>query len=249
MNIAVCLCQVPDSASVIGFADGVLDRSRINEVMNPYDEYALEEAVRIKERIEGSSVTVFCVARFSAQDMLRKALALGSDRAVLVSSASEPSDPYQTALYLSRALLEFYSGDMPDLVFCGKQATDFQHAEVPAMLGALLDIPSVSGVTALHLDGGQLSLEREIEGGVEQIELYLPAVLSAEKGLNQPRKTNIKAVMEARKKTIESMTVSVEVAPLVLMTGIVPLKREKVCRFVRDEKELVTLLGMAGSFF
>ncbi|NTU44775.1 MAG: electron transfer flavoprotein subunit beta/FixA family protein [Chlorobiaceae bacterium] len=248
MNIAVCLCQVPDSASVIGFADGALDRSRINEVMNPYDEYALEEAVCLKERIAGSLVTVFTVAPLSAKDMLRKALALGADRAVLVSAA-EPSDPYFTALQLKSALMEFYEGILPDLVFCGKSSTDFQSAEVPSMLGALLGIASVSGVTSLNVSGEHLHLEREIEGGVEQIELHYPVVISAEKGLNQPRKTTVKAVMEARKKPIDLLAVSVDGAPLVLVSDFKALERKKVCRFAEDEKELLLLLSNECSLF
>jgi len=120
MNIAVCLCQVPDTASVIGFVDGAVDRSRVNEVMNPYDEYALEEAVRLKECFQQSIVTVFCVAPDSAREMLRKALALGADRAVRVSCPTELSDPFQTARVLSQAISAYYSAVLPDLVFLRK---------------------------------------------------------------------------------------------------------------------------------
>lgn len=248
MNIAVCLCQVPDSASVIGFVDGALDRSRINEVMNPYDEYALEEAVCLKERIAGSFVTVFSVAPQSAKEMLRKALALGADRAVLVSTITEPSDPYQIALFLRKALIACYGEVMPELILCGKRSTDFQQAEVPSMLGALLGMASVSGVTSLDVSGDNLHLEREIEGGTEEITLHFPAVLSAEKGLNQPRKTTVRSVMEARKKPIDLLTVTVEETPFVLMSSIEPHERKKVCHFIESEKELVELLAKEGSF-
>jgi electron transfer flavoprotein beta subunit len=242
MNIAVCVCQVPDTASVIGFAAGAVDRSRVNEVMNPYDEYALEEAVRLKERFEGSMVTVFSVFPASVTELLRKALALGADRAVHVNGTEE-SDPYLTALVLSKAITTYYAESLPDLVFCGKHSTDFQNEQVPSMLGALLGMASVSGITALHVSGELLHVEREIEGGVEYLDVTCPAVLSAEKGLNQPRKTSIKAVMEARKKSIDLLQVSIDEAPYVHLSAIKPLVRNKTCRFVRDEKELVQLLG------
>jgi electron transfer flavoprotein beta subunit len=248
MKIAVCICQVPDTASVIGFTDGVLDRSRINEVMNPYDEYALEEAVRLKERFAGSLVTVFTVAPQSAKEVLRKSLALGADRAVLVGNR-EPSDPYLTALFLSKALIEFYEGVLPDLVFCGKHSTDFQNEQVPSMLGELLGIASVSAITSLDVSGEHLHVEREIEGGIEQIDLHAPAVLSTEKGLNQPRKTTIKAVMEARKKPIDLLQVSSVETPFVIMQSIEPVVRHKICRFVQDAKELVRLLTRERALF
>jgi electron transfer flavoprotein beta subunit len=248
MNIAVCICQVPDTASVIGFTNGAIDRSRINEVMNPYDEYALEEAVRLKERFEGSVVTVFTVAALSAKEMLRKALALGADRAVLVSAPASV-DAYLTALLLSKAISLFYEGVMPDLVFCGKHSTDFQQAQVPSMLGALLGIASVTGVTALNISGEYFQIEREIEGGVEQIEVHSPFVLSAEKGLNQPRKLSIKAVMEARKKPIDLLSIDIDETSFVRMSSIEPLERNKICHFVQNEQELITLLSTDRSLF
>ncbi len=247
MNIAVCICQVPDTASVIGFVDGKIDRSRVNEVMNPCDEYALEEAVCLKERFEGSMVTVFSVAPISAKEMLRKALAMGADRAVLVSS--NVSDPFQTAQVLSRALSVFYAGELPDLVFCGKHSTDFQNAQVPPMLAAMLGIPSVSGITALSASSERLQVEREIEGGIEYIETTYPALFSAEKGLNIPRKNSIRSVMEARKKTIEQLSLTPCENARVVMSTIKPRERKKICKFVSDEKELIRVLREERSLF
>jgi electron transfer flavoprotein beta subunit len=245
MNIAVCVCQVPDTASVIGFAGGVVDRSRVNEVMNPYDEYALEEAVRLKERFEGSVVTVFSIVPAAATEIMRKALAMGADRAVVVNGREE-ADPYLTALVLSKAIAAFYSDSLPDLVLCGKHSTDFQHEQVPSMLGALLGVASVNGITALEVSGELLHVEREIEGGIEYLDLAFPAVLSAEKGLNQPRKTSIRAVMEARKKNIDHLEIIVDERPYVLCTRIEPIVRKKICRFLEDEKKLLQLLGNEG---
>ena len=246
MNIAVCVCAVPDTASVVGYLDGAIDYSRVNLVMNPYDEYALEEAVRLKERVEGSVVTVFSFAPDSAREVLRKALAMGADRAFRVSCSRgdlSPTEPFLTALGLSRAIAGYYAARLPDLVFCGKQSTDFQSAQVPSMLAELLGMPSVSGITSLQITGDLLRVEREIEGGIEAIKVTFPAVLSAEKGLNEPRNTSIRSVMEARKKTVDLLEVSLHEEPFVVMSGIEPLDRKKICCFVPDEHELLRVLS------
>jgi electron transfer flavoprotein beta subunit len=248
MHIAVCLCQVPDTASVIGFVEKTIDLSRVNEVLNPFDEYALEEAVRLKERFEGSVVTLFSVASSSAKEMFRKALALGGDRAVLVS-ARELSDPFQTAMLLSRAIAVFYAGALPDLVFCGKHSTDFQSAQVPLMLAELLGLESVSAIIKLEASEEAIRVEREIEGGIESLEVHYPALFSVEKGLNVPRKTTIKAVMEARKKPVDLLPVIISESPYVTITSIKPLVRAKKCRFVPDARELVRLLSCEKALF
>ncbi len=247
MNIAVCVCQVPDTASIIRFdVDGAIDLTRVNEVMNPYDEYALEEAVRLKERFKGSVVTVFSVAPASAKAMLRKALALGADRAVLLSE-TQVSDSCQTALALSRVISTFYAEALPDLVFCGKQSTDFQTGEVPPMLAELLGMAFVSGITALITSAESLLVEREIEGGTECIEVKYPALLSAEKGLNIPRKSSIKAILDARKKTIDFFPLTIQETPYVVLTAIKPRERKKKCKFVSDENELIHRLHEEGA--
>ena len=248
MQIAVCLCQVPDTSSVISFVEGVIDFSRVNEMMNPYDEYALEEAVRLKERFEGSVVTLFCVAPPSAREMLRKALAMGGDRALLLSTTERP-DPFQTAFLLSRALADYYGAVLPDLVFCGKHSTDFQSAQVPLMLAELLGIESVSAIIRLEASTDSIQVEREIEGGSESLDVHYPALFSVEKGLNLPRKTTIKAVMEARKKTIDFLPLIISESPYVTITSIKPLVREKKCRVVQDPKELIRLLRNEKALF
>ncbi len=240
MHLVVCICQVPDTASVIGFADGTIDRSRVNDVINPYDEYALEEALRQKERLVGSTVTVFTAGPPSSGDILRKALAMGADRAFLVSA--EPRDPWQSALLLCRAILSVYPEQLPDLLFCGKQSTDFQSGQVPSMLAELLGIASFSGALSLEATSVGVRAEREIEGGSEFAELRYPVLISAEKGLNIPRKISIKGVMEGRKKPLEVVEGSIEEPPCVILRGIVPLERKKRCSFLTDAGELVELL-------
>ncbi len=248
MHIAVCLCQVPDTASVISFVEGAVDLSRVNQVMNPFDEYALEEAVRLKERFEGSKVTLFCVAPPSGREMLRKALAMGGDRALLLTVTGHP-DPFQTALILSRAIADFYGEALPDLVFCGKHSTDFQSAQVPLMLAEQLGLESVSAIIKLEASQESIQVEREVEGGVELLEVHYPALFSVEKGLNVPRKTTIKAVMEARKKTVDLLPVTISESPFVTMSSIKPLVKAKKCRFMPDARELLRLLSDEHALF
>jgi len=248
MNIAVCLCQVPDTSSVIGFVDGEIDLSRVNAVMNPYDEYALEEAVRCKERIAGSVVTVFTVAAASAKEMLRKALAMGADRAVYVN-VPEVSDSFQTAVVLRQAISACYIDYLPDLVFCGKQSTDFQHGQVPAMLAELLGITAVIGISSFSFSSDGFQVEREIEGGSELLDLCSPALFSVEKGLNTPRKTSMKAVMEARKKPLDCFSISFDEQSRVVMATIKPLDRRKKCHVVAAEAELIRLLSEEQHLF
>jgi electron transfer flavoprotein beta subunit len=242
MNIAVTVCFVPDTASVIEISNGELDRSRINDVINPYDEYALEEAVRCKERAGNGMVTVFSVASESSKELLRKTLAKGADRAVLVNNAA-PADPGETALILSRAIMSDFSGTLPDLIFCGKQSTDFQSAQVPPMLAEILRINSACGASALKISGDKVETEREIEGGIEYIDMKLPALLSIEKGLNTPRNTTIKAVMEARKKPIDLVSVAVDTQPFVRLGKLYAHDQKRRCIFLSGEQELVRLLS------
>ncbi|MEI6692658.1 MAG: electron transfer flavoprotein subunit beta/FixA family protein [Chlorobium sp.] len=249
MNIAVCVCQVPDTASVIGYNDGAIDYSRVHEVMNPYDEYALEEAVRLKEHFDDSLVTVFFVAPESSKEVLRKALAKGADKAVLVSCSAVVSDPYQIAHLLSQALTDWYQAVLPDIVFCGKQSTDIQSAQVPAMLAEMLGIASVNSISVLNVEESFLSVERQIEGGTEYIDVQCPVVLSADKGLNTPRNTSVRAVMDARKKTIDIVPASYHHEPFVLMTDVVPLERKKQCCMVSSENELIQILSRDHNVF
>ncbi len=242
MKIAVTVCFVPDTASVIDIVDGALDHSRLNLVMNPYDEYALEEAVRIRERHGKGSVTVFSAAPASSTELLRKVLARGADGAVLVP-VEDAIDPCQTAMLLSQAVSGFYGDVLPDLVFSGKKSTDFQSEQVPVMLAELLGIASVSGVTALKETAEGFDAEREIENGIECSSVKLPALFSVEKGLNTPRNVSIRAVMEARKKPIEIFPAGLEGKPHVRLIGLEPVARKKQCRFVRDEKELLGVLS------
>ncbi len=206
MNIIVPIRQVPETEIRVKIAgDGrSLDLSGVKMVVNPFDEYAIEEALQIKEKLGEGSVTVVTVGDADSTQALRTALAMGADAAVRVKLEDAPgSDSFAIASLLA-ALIK----DRPcDLVLCGKLAVGGDNCQVPAMLAALLGWPLVTVVDKLEWSGGSFTAQRQIEGMGEIVKASLPAVVSAEKGLNEPRYPSLKGIMAAKRTQID------EVAP------------------------------------
>ncbi|MDX2129923.1 MAG: electron transfer flavoprotein subunit beta/FixA family protein [Chloroherpetonaceae bacterium] len=204
MKIAVCINQVPDTASRITISpDGKgIEKQGINFVINPYDEYALEEGLKLKEKF-GGTVTVFSIGDDSFQTNLRKAFALGADHAVLIKS--EANDASSIAHVLSESIQKHFGGN-PDTVLLGKESTDHNDAQVGPMLAELLNLPAVTVVVKIETDGTSAKIWREIEGGSEVVELTFPFLVTAQKGLNIPRVANMKGIMMAKNKPIESLS-------------------------------------------
>jgi len=201
MRVVICVKQVPDTETKIRVKDGQVDHSETKYVVNPYDEYAIEEGLRIKERLGEGKITLVSMGPERAKDALKSGLAVGAEEAIhLVDEAFEGSDPYATALILSKALQKIDY----DIVFCGKQGVDEDHAQVGIILAELLDVPHVSVVTLLEISDDEKSIlaHREVEGGHEVVEAPLPAVITAQKGLNEPRYASIKGIMAVKKKVI-----------------------------------------------
>ena len=208
MNIAVLLKPVPSTDTRVKVAaDGRrLDPAGVSLVINPYDEFALEEALRLKEA-GGGEVVLLTVGPSTLQPTVRNGLAMGADRAVLLTV---PADAAPDALQVARALAaEIRAGDY-GLVLCGKQAVDDDASQVGPMVAELLALPCATVVTKLEIDGGgaaaagaAVKVQREIEGGLEDATLALPAVIACQKGLNDPRYPSLKGIMAAKKKTIE----------------------------------------------
>jgi electron transfer flavoprotein beta subunit len=219
VNIVVLVKQVPDTATRIKVApNGMeIDRQGVNFVVNPYDEFAIEEALRIREK-QGGQVTVLTVGEEKAEEALRTALAMGADEAVRVSATV--SDPMTTARAIASAVKEL----QPDLVLAGKQAVDDDEGQVGALVAALLDWPQVTVVTKLELEAAGGVAEREVEGGVEVVEFSLPAVIAAQKGLNEPRYASLPGIMKAKRKEIRQIAVDAsEVGAAVLRTSVLQL--------------------------
>ena len=175
-----------------------IDPSGVKYVMNPFDEIALEEAIRLKEEAGDGLVTVLSVGPEESKEILRTALAMGADEAVLLASP-ESAD----GLVIARALAEKIGGLEYDLILFGKQAIDDDNMQVPAMVAELMGLPCASVVVELQIEGRHVVAHREIEGGHEIVEFDLPAVVGAQKGLNEPRYPSLKGIMAAKKKPLE----------------------------------------------
>lgn len=201
MEIVVCVKQVVDTEAEKKLLppEWRLDRESVENVLNPYDEYAVEEAVRLKEA-HGGEVTVLCVGPEAAQDAVRKALAMGADKAVMVTdSALAGSDTQGIARVLAGAL-----GDTKfDLVLMGTMSTDAQTGQVPSALGDALDIPVFTGLNKIEVDGADIKVHRQTDQGYVEYAAPLPVVCSVVKGINEPRYPSLKGIMGAKKKPME----------------------------------------------
>jgi electron transfer flavoprotein beta subunit len=201
MKIAVCIKRVPDTEARIKVAAGgrAIDETGVKFVLNPYDEYAVEEGLQRREAAGGGELVVVSLGSDTAQETIRTALAMGADRGVLLKTDSRSLDPLSVARLLANEMRE---GGF-DLVLFGKLAVDdYSHAVGP-MVAELLGLPCVTAVAALELQDRRGTAEREIEGGVEVVEFELPAVLTVDKGLNEPRYPALKGIMAAKKKPLE----------------------------------------------
>ena len=201
MEIVVCVKQVVDTEAEKKLLppEWRLDRESVENVLNPYDEYAVEEAVRLKEA-HGGEVTVLCVGPEAAQDAVRKALAMGADKAVMVTDAAlAGSDTQGIARVLAGAL-----GDTKfDLVLMGIMSTDAQTGQVPSALGDALDIPVFTGLNKIEIDGADIKVHRQTDQGYVEYAAPLPVVCSVVKGINEPRYPSLKGIMGAKKKPME----------------------------------------------
>lgn len=206
MKIVVCIKQVPDTETKIRLnanRDGI-DESGIKWVVNPYDEFAIEEALRIKEAKGNAQVVVLGVGpKARVTEALRTGLAMGADEAVVVDT-NEALDPRVAALALARAIAK--QGQV-DLVLTGKLAIDDNASSVPQMLAEHLKLPHATVVSKLSEENGNWVAEREVEGGAREIvQLNGPAVIAANKGLNTPRYASLPGIMKARKKPVNELT-------------------------------------------
>ncbi|HET9481185.1 MAG TPA: electron transfer flavoprotein subunit beta/FixA family protein [Candidatus Polarisedimenticolia bacterium] len=204
MKIVVAVKQVPDTETKIAIApDGrSVDESNITWIVNPYDEYAVEEALRIREARGQGEVIVATVGPARAATALRTCLAMGADRGVhLNDPAFEGSDSLGIARILAAAIRPL----APDLVLTGQYAVGTDSRQVGMMLAELLGFAHVSVVTQLTVEEGRLKARREIEGARELVESPLPCVVTAQKGLNEPRYASLKGIMAAKKKPVEEM--------------------------------------------
>lgn len=200
MRIYACIKHVPDTAANIRPLGGAAFDETVKFIMNPYDEYALEEALRVREREGGSEVVVVTLGRESAAATLRQALAMGADRGILIRRESCFTESLETAHLLFEAIRRDGS---PDLIFTGKQSVDTEGMQIPYRLGVLFDMPVVVNAVAFSMASGRVAVEREIEGDFrEAVEMAIPCIVGAAKGLNRPRCPTLPDMMKAKKKEV-----------------------------------------------
>jgi len=239
VKLAVCVKRVPDSEARIRIAaDGKgIEESGVKFVLNPYDEYAVEEALKLKEATGSGEVVAVSVGPDSAQETIRTALAMGADRGVLLKAGSLPLDPLPVAQALAAELKD---GGY-DLVLFGKVAIDDSSHAVGVMVAELLGLPCVSAVAHLTVADGKGHGEREIEGGVEAVEFALPAVVTADKGLNEPRYPALRGIMMAKKKPLEVKDAALGSGGLEVVSLAYPPER-KAGRIVGEGPDAVPAL-------
>jgi len=201
VNIVACVKQVPDTEAQIKVKpDGSgIDESGIKWVMNPYDEYGVEEALKLKEKL-GGDVTIVTYGPARAMESIRTALAMGADKGIHIDDPSyDGADAYATASVLAAAIKTIHY----DIIFCGQRAIDDDSGQVGAILAELLGLPQLTVVTSEETDGKTVKVVRPVEGASFVIEAALPAVVTAQKGLNEPRYASLPGIMKAKKKPVD----------------------------------------------
>ena len=218
MKIAVLLKRVPDTETRIKVAGAKIDESGVKFILNPYDEFAVEAGLQLKQK-SGGEVVAISLGPDSVQETIRTALAMGADRGLHLKTDGQPYDTLAVASALA-AELEGY-----DLILLGKMAIDdYNHAMAPA-LAELLGLPAVSAATSLTIDGAKGTAEREVEGGTEVLSFPLPAVISTDKGLNKPRLPTLPGIMAAKKKPMESKPAALGTARVTVRALALPPER------------------------
>ena len=209
MNIAVCIKQVPATESKIKpSADGKdVDRTGLSYVVNPYDEFGVEEALRIKERLKTGQVTVLTIGPDKAAESLRTCLAVGADQAIHIKDpALEGGDAYSNGVVLAAALKKHSY----DIIFFGKQAIDDDNGAVGIHVAELMGLPHIAAINKLEIfpEEKRAVAHRQIEGAVEVVETDLPAVFTCQKGLNEPRYASLPGIMKAKQKPLTLLSLS-----------------------------------------
>ncbi len=243
MKIFVCVSHVPDTTTKVNVAgDGrSLDPAGVKFILNPYDEFAVEEALKLKEK-NGGEVIAVSVGADPAKEAIRQALAMGADRGILIKG--DKSDAFSVAEMLAATI----KANSPEIVLMGKQSIDFDGMEVAPMLSELTGMPSATVVVGLTIEGGKAIAEREVEGGKEKIELSMPCIIAAQKGLNEPRYPSLPNIMKAKQKPIEEVASTASGARTAVVTMTKPEKKRvgKILKVESDAKatahELAKLL-------
>ncbi|MGE6259290.1 electron transfer flavoprotein subunit beta/FixA family protein [Heyndrickxia sporothermodurans] len=204
MNIFVLLKRTFDTEEKITISNGLINEDGAEFIINPYDEYAVEEAIQVRDE-HGGEVTVISVGNEEAEKQLRTALAMGADKAVLINTEDdlEAADQFTTA----KILAEYLKDKEADLIIGGNVAIDGGSGQVGPRVADLLGIPYVTTITKMEIDGESVSIVRDVEGDSEVIETKLPLLVTAQQGLNEPRYPSLPGIMKAKKKPLDELEI------------------------------------------
>lgn len=229
MDIYVLLKKTFDTEDKIVVSDGEIQDDGAEFIINPYDEYAVEEAI-VQRDAHGGEVTVVTIGDEEAEKQLRTALAMGADKAVLINTEDDldEGDQFTTA----KILEAFFEDKEPDLILAGNVAIDEASGQVGPRVAERLDIPFVTTIVGLEIDGDTAKIEKDIEGDVEKLEVKLPLLVTCQQGLNEPRYPSLPGIMKAKKKPLEEL----EIDDLDLDEDELEPKTETVDIFLPPEK-------------
>ena len=240
MNIIVCISSVPDTTSKIKFNENSeFDTNGIQFIINPYDEFGLTKAVKIKENL-GGTITVITVGDITSEPVIRKSLAIGADKAVRINI--NPKDSFETA-----SLISEYVKDMEyDIIIAGRESIDYNGSAVPCMIAEMLDIPFINACIGLNLNDKTADLIREVDGGKEFISSPLPLIIGGQKGLVEESELlipNMRGIMQSRTKPLEIIEPE-NIANRVQSISLESPPEKKECKLVEEGnvKKLITLL-------
>jgi len=230
MDIYVLLKKTFDTEEKIVISDGEIEDDSAEFIINPYDEYAVEEAINQRDE-HGGEVTVVTIGDEDSEKQLRTALAMGADKAVLIDTEDdlEEGDQFTTA----KILEAFFEDKEPNLILAGNVAIDEASGQVGPRLATRLGIPYVTTITSLEIDGETAKIDKDVEGDVEKIETTLPLLVTCQQGLNEPRYPSLPGIMKAKKKPLEEL----EIDDLDLDEDELEPKTKTVDIFLPPEKE------------
>ena len=239
MKLLVCISKVPDTTSKINFVENntKFDENGVQYIVNPYDEwYALVRALELVEA-QGGSVTTITVGSASDDPTIRKALAIGANDAIRIDA--DPSDPY----FVAKQIAEYAKNESFDIILTGKETINYNGAQIGGMIAEMLNTPFVALATKLDVDNDVATLERDVKGGLEVIEVNTPFVLSAAKGMAEQRIPNMRGIMAARTKPLHVIS-PVEQEPLSSVVKFELPDAKSGCKYLEPENmdELVELL-------
>ena len=238
MKILVCISNVPDTTTKISFTNNntQFESAGVQFVLNPYDEIALTRAVELAEETQGT-VTLINVDEAQSEPTLRKSLAFGAHEAIRINAQA------RDAWFVANQIAELAKSGGYDLILTGRESIDYNGTQVAALLGELLEIPSVSIAKKIELSGDHVQVEREIEGGKERLRIPLPAVIGATEGVAEPKIPNIRNIMQARSKPLQVVE-PIDVSAQAQIVGFEqPEPRGSVTLLQADQtEELVELL-------